>query len=98
MAGRQARATSTLMYETSLPTHTGCRANAVYGWKTVGDGNINIDVRGGTSDTTGEEGHSVYGWHTVMGDITITVRDLTSTTAGETAHSITTRHTAAVVI
>ena len=59
----------------------------------LGNGDIRINVRGGTIETKGTYSYGIYGIHEGDGDITIDTRDgHTITTTGDNAHGIVAYH------
>ena len=73
----------------SRVTTEGDDAYGIFGFRDGVDGDIAIDVRGGTVATSGAGAHGVIGRHSGGGDVVIAVRDgSTVTTTGDGAHGV----------
>ena len=74
----------------NITSHThGLEANGVYAWKTVGNGNINIDVTGSMITTEGGRSYGIRGQQDQSGYVDINVSDGTTVlTKGTGSHGI----------
>ena len=83
---------SPLLYGPAAGTTEREGANGVYGWKSEGNGNINVDVTGSMITTEGRISVGIVGWNLTntdqQNDININVQDSTLTTEGVSSPGI----------